>query len=331
MSYFIRPYKTRKIRLWISILIIIILCSSSPLGCSPISPIIQSQNLSATLPFTPTAQPIDDNLGNLVRGLEKTMPKANSEGFIIPGKDDMQSFHNMIIAIEGANSDLAAKLALANNYELLILPDQKDFGAESYILHEQQPIKKGWGLYFFRIRSSQNIVVEAPHPIADEYTQDVALDLYRTLQAKALLISGAHRNANADGSADGAHASESIFQTVHTAFFQLNGQPNTKTIFLQIHGYATNGHLNYPQVVIGYNWKNDPEKDLLLTKIANALQNNNISVGICNGKNYQDLCGTTNIQRMATNGGIFIHLELSESLRMQDSTLVTSLRQAIIP
>jgi hypothetical protein len=327
MTSFNRPNKIKNFKFWISILVGLVPGIFALLGCTPISSTVQNPTR-----ILPSATPIiSDNLGALIGELEGAMPQADSEGFIIPSKSDQQSFHDMVNEIEDNNPDLVAQSALAYNYELLRLPDQKDSGAESYVLHERLPIQKGWGSYFFRIQSSQNIVIEAPHPLADEYTPAVALDLYRALQAKALLISGTHRNANADGSADSAHAKESIFQTVHIALFQLHGQPNNKTIFLQIHGYATDEHRSYPQVVIGYNWKNDPEKDLLLTKIANALRGNSITVGICNGKNYKDLCGTSNIQRSVTDGGIFIHMELSESLRINDSAFVTSLQQAMVP
>ena len=155
------------------------------------------------------------------------------------------------------------------------------------------------------------------------------MDLYRALRAKALLVAGAHRNANANDSADPAHATESVFQTIHTTLFKPAGQPKSKTLFLQIHGYSANEHPNTPQVVIGYNWKNDPEKDLLLLKIVSALQNNHITVGTCNAKKYSGLCGTTNVQRLATEGGVFIHIELNAILRHNDLAFILALEQAL--
>jgi len=297
-------------------------------GCASISSIPLKS--TPTVISSPSAQPID-NLGNLVQELKRTMPRANTEGFIIPSISDQHAFQDMVNAIENQTPNLASELAPTYNYELSILPDAKDFNTESFILHERMPIKNGWGLYLFREASPENIVIEAPHPITDEYTEDVALDFYRALHAKALLISGTSRNANADGSADPAHSANSIFQAIHIALFNLAGHPNADTVFLQIHGYATRGHQNYPQVVISFNWKNDPEKDLLITRIAQALQNNNITSGYCNGKNYEDICGTTNAQRLATSGGIFIHLELNESIRKRDGYLINAFQQAIRP
>jgi hypothetical protein len=113
--------------------------------------------------------------------------------------------------------------------------------------------------------------------------------------------------------------------------FYSGDQPDKKLIFLQVHGYSAEEHPDMPQVVVSYNWKNDPEKDLLMGKIVDALQQNNITVGECGGKKYQGLCGTLNVQRQVTEGGIFIHLELSKKLRMDDRGLVSALREALVP
>lgn len=279
----------------------------------------------------PVIQNIETDLNNLITDLEKNMPRANTEGFTIPGRSDQDAFKKITIAIEDNTPDLFTETASAFNYEILKVSDQGNFETQSYVLHEKLPITKAWGLYIFRIKTGKNIIVEAPHPLADKDTPRVALDLYRALQAQALLVAGAHRNANLDGSADSAHALKSIFQTVHQTLFQLSKKANGTTIFIQIHGFAANEHPNYPQVVIGHNWKNNSEKDKLLQKIADALHGNNITFGICNGKTYLDLCGTENIQSIATSGGIFIHMELDETLRKNDSALITSLKQVFTP
>ena len=295
-------------------------------GCNP----SLTQFLGSWNPSDPTQEP-DDNFSILIQELENTMPGASTEGYRIPSQADEQSFQDMVTGI--ARDDLTGVSQSASNYhyELLWLSDLKDSNAESYVLRERQPIERGWGLYFFRLENSAEIIVEAPHPIADEYTPHVALDLYRALHAQALLVAGTHRKANADGSADAAHARESIFQTVHTTLFNLGEESAHQTIFLQIHGYSPDEHPKAPQVVIGYNWKTDPEKDLLLSKLVSALQKNQITVGTCHEKNYPGLCGTTNVQRLATKGGVFFHMELSPELRQNDRTFILALKQALAP
>ena len=328
----------RKLSSWILILAGFTMSGLAFIGCGPTPVSTQVRDLTGTAFNTTLVLPTATATPNtnyyfeiLIAELERTMPEMHSEDFIIPDKSDEQAFHSMILAIMDDKPAALTATAAAFNYELLKFFDLGDSGAESYILREQQPIKKGWGLYFFRKQVSQDIVVEAPHPIADENTAEVSLDLYRALKAKALLVAGAHRDANADGSADPAHATDSIFQTVHTSLFKPAGLPDNKTIFLQIHGYSTEEHPKIPQVVIGYNWQDDPEKDLLISKIVDALQQNNITVGLCKGKKFQGMCGTKNVQRLATDGGIFIHMELTEMVRRDDLALVTALQQALNP
>lgn len=83
-------------------------------------------------------------------------------------------------------------------------------------------------------------VIEAPHPLTDEGTPTVALAIYRVLNTHALLVGGAHRDANQDGSADVAHNPQTIFQVFHATFGE-------NAIVLQIHGFAANKHPDYPQ------------------------------------------------------------------------------------
>jgi len=287
--------------------------------------------LTPAMPTATSTPNFNFDFKSIIRDMERTMPGPHSGGFKIPNKSEEQSFQTIVVDILKNDPVPAAKSSALYNYELLPLFDLGEFGAGSYVLSEQQPFERGWGLYFFRKQASHDIVIEAPHPVADEDTSEVAMDLYRALQAKALLVAGTHRDANSDRSSDSAHAAESIFQTVHIALFRSDGQPDMKTIFLQIHGYAAKNHSDLPQVVIGYNWKNDPEKDLILAKIVDALQKNDITVGTCNEKGFRGLCGTLNLQRQVTKGGIFLHMELSAALRTNDPGLITALQQALLP
>jgi len=298
------------------------------------SPALGPTRLITATPIIPTITPTPNNsydFTELIRTLEDTMPGPFSAGFIVPQESDRSAFHIITLSMIDDKSEIASKLASKYDYKISSLFDQGDSLAESYVLMEQSPIKRGWGLYIFRKSAKRDIVIEAPHPVADAYTPTVGLDLYRALDAKALLVAGAHRDANADGSADPTHTVNTIFQTIHTSLFKSTGQPDVKTVFIQIHGYSTEGHENYPQVVIGYNWKNDPKKDLLLGKIVNALQQAGLSAGVCEGNKFQGLCGTLNVQRQEMDGGIFIHLEISKAIREVDRELVTALQQALNP
>jgi hypothetical protein len=59
------------------------------------------------------------------------------------------------------------------------------------------------------------VVVEVPHPGSDRHTERLGLALFRALPRAALLIAGAHRRA-AQGAADVAHQSDSMFHALAT-------------------------------------------------------------------------------------------------------------------
>jgi len=264
-----------------------------------------------------------------LQDLESTMSKPHTNTFKVPYPADQQTFQALIQAVQQRNLLQASQLADIVNYKVLDLMDSGSADSESYVLQEVAPPGRGWGIYFFRAQTARDIVLEAPHPITDENTVNVALHLYRGLNARALLVAGARRDTNNDDSADVAHAPESIFQTVHQTLFTLNDQPNTNIVFLQIHGYASEDHANLPEVVIGYNWQNDPTKDELLAKIVKSMKANQLTVGTCYDRTYSGVCGTTNIQRQVTPGGIFLHLELSPALRAHDAALIKALQIAL--
>jgi hypothetical protein len=293
---------------------------------------------AATLPFasypnasaTPTTVPVDTLTGSLrnqINDLEDKMPRADSEGYIIPMDHQQADFAELVSTLESNNPARAASLADVNGYTLTYYVDRGDNKAADYLLREKKPVQKGWGLYAFRVDSTSNIVIEAPHPLFDKGTPSVALDVYRALDARALLVAGAHRNSNRDGSADVAHANESIFQSVHIALSQEINTASTDTIVLQIHGFHTSKHDGYPQVVFGFGEQAQPKEVTLAERIKEALSEQGISSGLCDGNALQDLCAETNVQGSAANEIIFIHIELDESLRRKDEAFIAALVQ----
>ena len=139
---------------------------------------------------------------------------------------------------------------------------------------------------------------------------------------RALLVGGAHRKANADGSADVAHYPTSIFDTVHQALLE------PSSIVLQIHGFASTRHPNYPEVVIGQYGSGGNE---LAQQIAKALNDTGVSAGVCSGNKWKALCGETTTQSSSTKEGIFIHIELDEATRANPEALMDGLQAALNP
>jgi hypothetical protein len=273
----------------------------------------------------PEIETIKGSLRNQINSLENNMPRENSEGYVVPTDQEQVTFADLVSALAMENSTKSAQLASENYYTLNYYMDRGDENAISYLLREKRPIQQGWGLYIFRANSTSNIIVEAPHPLYDRRTPSVALDIYRALDARALLIAGSHRNANSDGSADMAHATKSIFQSVHAALSQEIQVRTGEVIILQIHGFHTNKHEDYPQVIFGFGEKIQPTEFALAQKLEDALTEQGIIVGLCTGDIWQDLCGTTNTQAAITSRVVFIHIELDESIRKNDDALITAL------
>lgn len=314
-----------------STMIILLIFIALSVGCVPQ---INSTPTSTPLPNitltstpTPFIETIEGTFRNQIKYLEENMPRANSEGYVVPTGKEQQDFAELVAMLGTQDLVRAAQLAMQNNYTLINYRDRGDDNAMNYLLRENKPIQKGWGLYAFRVDSTSNIIIQAPHPLYDRRTPTVAMDIYRALNARALLIAGSHRNANADGSADAAHTTESIFHSVHEALAHEMQAGSEQVIILQIHGYHTSKHTGYPQAVFGFGENIEAPEFAIGQRLKYALIEQRINIGLCDGYVWQDLCGTTNAQGSTTNGAIFIHIELDENIRKNDKALVAALVQ----
>lgn len=302
--------------------------SQTPLPVLSITP-IPTDHVTPT-PISPTNTPfitvavleitsLDGNLLNQIARLETNMPRPGSEGFVKPGNQDMAAFDELTNEIETGLLEPATSLAATYGFELVEYTDRGDENAKSYLLREEKPVERGWGLFVFRTEPTNNLIIEAPHPLFDNGTPQLALLVYRTLSAQALLIAGAHRDANADGTADAAHNPQTVFQAVHENLIR-----STNPTVLQIHGFATDKHPGYPQIVLGSDQANASN---LLATLSTAFTQSGLTVGICDGGSWTALCGETNVQASSMSDGVFIHLELDETVRNNPQIFVEALRR----
>jgi hypothetical protein len=312
------------------LLIIVIL---SIVGCTsqmnPAPPPTPKSSLTQTPAATVVLDTIKGTFRNQIRILEENMPRSGSESYVVPTEQEQTDFAKLVSMIHTQDLAQAASLAMEQSYTLSYYVDRGDDYAMSYLLRENRPIEKGWGLYAIRVDSTSNIIVEAPHPLYDRRTPSLAVDIYRALDARALLIAGAHRNANRDGAADVAHAPESIFQSVHLALSHEIQVKSGQVIILQIHGFHSSKHEGYPQVVFGLGKNPQTDEIAFAERITDALADQGITAGICTGveSDLEDLCAKTNIQGSATKEGVFIHIELDEHLRKNNKAFITALVQ----
>ncbi len=67
---------------------------------------------------------------------------------------------------------------------------------------EDRPRRRYWGTYVLRLGPVQDYLVQVPRPLQETNSFEFAVSLFETLEARALLIAGAHPKANLDNSAD---------------------------------------------------------------------------------------------------------------------------------
>ena len=296
------------------------------------APAARGPDLPPTPPVRPPNVPLlEGSLKNQVTRLEKSLPRAQTEGFVVPSAEELAAFAAIPGLLNPDHIDDALAAASSHEYELFWYTDKADEGAASYLLREADPSSRGWGLYVFRTVTSSDIIVEAPHPISDADTPSVAVDVFRALGARALLIAGAHRDANRNGSADAAHEPATVFQSIHTAELQRSIDSRGSGVVLQIHGFGSSSHPGYPDVIVSYeHGKGISPADILQgeslqSAILKALEKQHVEAGTCSGGQWRDLCGATNIQASTAAKGIFIHIELDDNIRQQDRRVLAAL------
>lgn len=93
-------------------------------------------------------------------------------------------------------------------------------GQDYLILSESTPTQQAryWGTLVLRLGQADNYFVQVPRPLYETSSFEFGVSLFERMNAKALLIAGAHPNANIDGSADVVDINHA------TSLFTLTGQ-----------------------------------------------------------------------------------------------------------
>jgi len=300
--------------------------------------------------FAVTAQtaPIYEtgNLGNEIDRLKDLVFPKNSGLYLTPTTQELTDFRALADSVENGLIEQAATQAEALNYEMVVFTDTRN-NRPYYLLREELDgfgsQTTGWGNYIFDPAERANLLFEAPHPLYDTNTPELAIDIFYGTKAKGYLMAGAHRNQG-DGTFGHANVcghTNSIFHIVHEEW------SDAETLPFQIHGFDWDKHTNFPagtDMVIsnGDAVVHQPHIDLdaafddalLLSFVYNALSINdpvNIQVntdwengGIVYGGTFSSLSGGYNVQGQFTRntyGQAFLHCEHEQSIRFNDPDL----------
>ena len=222
--------------------------TTEPVAPSPTTTPVPTETL-------PTAKPCPvQEAGGLITELQRIgaeMPGPESEGMRVPSVEQMLAWGVIIDAASRDDLETACRILgqQAFPYQVVEFTDLPHQSERVVLIRESLPVTAGWGTYVLRPAGARDLLIEVPHPLEDSRTRTEGVVLFRSLAAKALLVSGAHRCANAAAAncggttiacgqvgpyreSDVAHATLTIFQAAHQALAPCSGESLT----LQLHG-----------------------------------------------------------------------------------------------
>jgi uncharacterized protein (TIGR03382 family) len=257
-------------------------------------------------------------LRDFVAEMRVFMPGEGSGGFVVPTAREQEAFRAAAGALR--DGDVArAERALApfrGLFEVLDFTDGERDGPR-YLAIAEVPggatglLRRGWGFFFFaRDARRDRLVIEAPHPVADQGSELDAAQAVSSLRPAAFLLAGAHRYADPKPVSDVAHTSASVFEAVHEAAVD-GGR-----VALQIHGFSLAAHPGYPELLLSTS-TTTPTADS--TAICDAVNRGGVLCVPFDGSAYTALGALENVQASYAAGafgpGHFLHFETADATR----------------
>jgi hypothetical protein len=306
--------------------------------------------------------PLTGGLITEIKAILEAMPGPDSEGMLIPSDTQMVAWEYLVRSISEGNLEAACQIleAFEFPYSLVDFTDLPADQARYLLLKEDLPITLGWGTYVIRSATAQaDVVIQVPHPLADDRTALQGADLFRQLEARALMLAGTHRCANANYSpcsgmtvacgplepyrtSDVAHGVQTAFQAAHQALLPCGGG----TVAIQLHG---NGLADCPDLFIS-NGSLHPRSTTLELYDSAARHCGSYSVDLADGADgecafnggaavqavYSNGCGLNppvdaciGYAQWASNPEGFIFLEQSIGMREEYGCLVEALEEVV--
>jgi hypothetical protein len=229
-------------------------------------------------------------------------------------------------------------------FEVVVARDRETFA----LIRELDGIRRGGGVYVVRpgpwraAGEARPVVFQAPHSFYDAGSGAIARELFERTGAIALALNTAHRYGGKPAPpkgtptpADCAHAEATYFQ----AFTTGTSRALPRAVYIQIHGFAPEGHPDLRTVEIVASKGDasgvaDPLFDALVARLRAVLGASAVAVY---GREARTLGATENVQGRFLNAysdDLFYHLELSRNLRARfevDAALRARIVDALRP
>lgn len=288
------------------------------------------------------------SLNTFIDDVKLKIPGERSEKFIEPSSADRSKFENLIVYVLENNIPAAILLSKSVNYEILNLKDKTD-GKFYILIREKSTGFRALGTYVIDLRYKRNVVIEVPHPLFDSETPEEGGKILKGIEARGLFISGTHRCANRKESmctgktaacgnsspfkvSDAGHYPNNFFQSAHKATLNMSRKP----IAISLHG----NNDDVPDILLSDGTEIKSNSASLVNRLSRQLATNVGSCNLSTDKNF-NLCGTTNIQGILSNGatgcsrlatkssGLFLHIEQHINIRRNPTRLINALKFVI--
>lgn len=227
----------------------------------------------------------------MLKNRDNLIAKANSNLYRVPTLDELLFFDQEVVTpivdfIDSKDRDFK-EIEILNSIASLL-----DYKIVEYIdiLRGEKfliltTFKRYWGTYIFRFNSNSPYIVQIPRALYERDTFEYGLYLFQKLNARAILITGAHPYANLDGS------SNIILPKNNSNIFNLVNQVLMREIkeglvAIQVRGF-------------GHREESNPEEDIILAftdskyhleelnepsrKLIKILKSDGLNVGFADG------------------------------------------------
>jgi hypothetical protein len=247
----------------------------------------------------------------------------------------LNAFRHMAAALAWGDLEDAARKAAKLDYELVKFTDERTHH-EYYVLREdlsRLDAPRGWGSYILNPNPRVDVLVEAPHPLADAQTPEIGGLIFEQAGARGYLLAGAHREK-----ADVPDLVDSVFHQVHAAWVG----PAAQVAAWQIHGFVSYKH-EFPRGVHVVASAGDGVVEPELANLDAMLEEQGLASYVFNdrpaesrtnrrlnggvpGVTFTSLAATDNEQGRHSRslGGSFVHVELESGVRLDESQRETA-------
>ena len=271
-------------------------------------------------PPPPEGSPVSGDLLQVVRSLPRIRDECRPVRF--PTDAELAMSRRALRLLLSGRTKPARELYALLGFQVL---DLQEAGRRLHLVLELAgPALRGWGFYAVNPRPRRrSLVLEAPHPVHDRHTGELAAELFERLGARALLIATTYRCASKlptecqgrTGAcrqvwgrgryrrSDRAHATNTLFHAAHREL--LEGEAGT--VAVQVHGFGRRpGRRRH--IVLSDGTRLPGRRASLSNGLARAIRRllprrRRRLVRSCNETSRQRyLCGTHNVQGRHANG-----------------------------